>query len=93
MHYSRKDLLARIKKVAKTGCWEFQGPRDAYGFGRMYSGNKEFKAHKVFYETWNGELSPGNYLHHIRYKVHVDNLNQFIIFQVGRNKVIVIQAQ
>jgi hypothetical protein len=65
MHYSRKDLLARIKKVAKTGCWEFQGPRDAYGFGRMYSGNKEFKAHKVFYETWNGELSPGNYLHHI----------------------------
>lgn len=24
-----------------------------------------------------------------RYKVHVDNLNQFIIFQVERNKVIV----
>lgn len=66
MEYPRNELLKLIRKVPETGCWEFLGKRDAYGFGRMYSQNKEFKAHKVFYESWVGVLPEDRFLHHER---------------------------
>ena len=47
-----------------TECWQFTGSLDAYGYGRLYSGNKEVKAHRVFYEAFEGPLPDGKYLQH-----------------------------
>ncbi len=65
MEIPRQYLLKLVRKVDSTGCWEWLGPVDAYGFGRMYSGDREYKAHKVFYETRKGELPAAAYLHHL----------------------------
>jgi hypothetical protein len=40
-----------------TECWQFFGSLDAYGYGRLYSGNKEVKAHRAFYEAFEGRCS------------------------------------
>ena len=40
------------------------GPRDAYGYGRLHSGNKELKAYRVFYEVCEGPIPDGMFLQH-----------------------------
>jgi len=40
-----------------TECWQFFGSFDAYGYGRLYSGNKVVKAHRAFYEAFEGRCS------------------------------------
>ena len=47
MEFTVKQLLKQV--LPDTECWEFRGPRNADGYGRMYSGDKELKAHRVFY--------------------------------------------
>jgi len=59
-----KQLLSLIRVLPKTDCWEFRGARDAYGYGRIYSENKELKAHRYFYEQCESPLAPGAYLQH-----------------------------
>lgn len=59
-----KQLLTLIRVLPTTGCWEFMGSRDAYGYGRMYTGNKELKAHRYFYELCESPVPPGTYLQH-----------------------------
>jgi hypothetical protein len=48
----------------KTGCWEFTGSKDAYGYGRMFRHNKELKAHRFFYELCGSTVPRGAYLQH-----------------------------
>jgi hypothetical protein len=50
--------------LENTDCWQFTGSLDAYGYGRLYSGNKEVKAHRVFHEAFEGPLPDGKYLQH-----------------------------
>jgi hypothetical protein len=59
-----KQLLSLIRVLPKTDCWEFKGARDAYGYGRIYSENKELKAHRYFYEQCESPVAPGVYLQH-----------------------------
>lgn len=59
-----KQLLSLIRVLPKTDCWEFKGARDAYGYGRIYSENKELKAHRYFYEHCESPVAPGAYLQH-----------------------------
>ena len=47
-----------------TECWQFTGFLDAYGYGRLYSGNKEVKARQAFYDAFEGPLLDGKYLQH-----------------------------
>jgi len=47
-----------------TECWQFTGFLDAYGYGCPYSDNKEVKAHRAFYEAFEGPLPDGKYLQH-----------------------------
>ena len=50
--------------LENTDCWQFTGSLDAYGYDRLYSGNKEVKAHRVFHEAFEGPLPDGKYLQH-----------------------------
>jgi hypothetical protein len=62
MEFTVKQLLKQV--LPDTECWEFRGPRNADGYGRMYSGDKELKAHRVFYEACEGPIPDGMYLQH-----------------------------
>jgi hypothetical protein len=64
MEFTVKQLLNQVQVLPDTGCWEFTGTRDANGYGRMYSGNKELKAHRVFYEICEGPIPDGMFLQH-----------------------------
>ena len=54
-----------VKIHSDTDCWEFQGKLDKSGFGRIFADDKEYKAHRVFYEEWVETLSEFQYLHHL----------------------------
>jgi len=64
MEFTLKQLINQVQVLPDTECWEFRGIRDSYGYGRMYSGNKELKAHRVFYEACEGSIPDGMYLQH-----------------------------
>ena len=64
MEFTVKQLINQVQVLPDTGCWEFRGTRDSYGYGRMYSDNKELKAHRVFYEICEGPIPDGMYLQH-----------------------------
>ena len=64
MAFTMKQLISLVQVLPDTGCWEFRGTRDSYGYGRMYSGDKELKAHRVFYEACEGPVPAGMYLQH-----------------------------
>src|ERR1017187_10219855 len=64
MEFTVKQLLNQVLVLPDTECWEFRGPRNADGYGRMYSGNKELKAHRVFYEACEGPVPAGMFLQH-----------------------------
>jgi len=64
MEFTVKQLLSQVRVLPDTDCWEFRGNRSADGYGRMYSDNKELKAHRVFYEICEGPIPDGMYLQH-----------------------------
>jgi hypothetical protein len=64
MEFTVKQLLNQVQVLPDTNCWEFRGNRSADGYGRMYSDNKELKAHRVFYEICEGPIPDGMYLQH-----------------------------
>ena len=64
MAFTLKQLINSVQVLSVTECWEFRGTRDSYGYGRMYSGDKELKAHRVFYEACEGPVPAGMYLQH-----------------------------
>ena len=64
MAFTVKQLISLVQVLPDTECWEFRGPRNADGYGRMYSGNKELKAHRVFYEVCEGPVPAGMFLQH-----------------------------
>jgi hypothetical protein len=43
---------ALVKILLETSCWEFNGSRVKYGYGRMFADNAEVNAHRVFNEAW-----------------------------------------
>ena len=61
------DLVSRFwTKVHKSsGCWEWQGKRDRWGYGRINArGNKTIKAHRLSYVIHRSPIPQGlNVLH------------------------------
>jgi hypothetical protein len=56
--------LNLVQVLPDTVCWEFRGSRNADSDGRIYSGNKELKADRVFYEVCEGQIPEGMFLRH-----------------------------
>lgn len=52
--------------VTEFGCWEWNGPRDRAGYGKIkYRGLKQM-AHRFAYESWVGPIPPGLIVRHRR---------------------------
>ena len=64
MEFTVKQLLNQVQVLPDTDCWEFRGNRNADGYGRMYSDNKELKAHRVFDKVCEGPIPAGMFLQH-----------------------------
>lgn len=64
-------LSARLEPSA-SGCWEWQGQRDRFGYGLIYQGPKgalrTFLTHRLAYELWVGPIPAGLVICH-----HCDN--------------------
>lgn len=50
----RQKFMRRVL-VAASGCWLWQGPRDAKGYGHYSIGRRSYRAHRVAYEMFKGE--------------------------------------
>ncbi len=62
--YARRfEMFSQIQVIPQTGCWEFQGSTDRGGYGRLFVGGKERKAHDVFFEEWVGPVPPDQFLY------------------------------
>lgn len=49
-------LERRLRKDDKTGCWEFQGQRSIEGYGKIKVDNKNWRAHRLAYLLFVGEI-------------------------------------
>ncbi len=56
MELTQETLRARVRLHPKTGCWEYCGPCDANGYGRVFIAGKERKAPRVYFEVFVGPL-------------------------------------
>lgn len=50
--------------VTDSGCWEWQGSLDAYGYGSISIGGRASKAHRLSYKTWVGHIPEGHVVRH-----------------------------
>ncbi len=55
-------------KITESGCWEWTRGRFSNGYGRLYTGGKGFKTHRISFEYFVRPLVPGEYVCH-----HCDN--------------------
>ena len=54
-----------LMSVQKTeSCWLWSAGRDKNGYGRVTCGRRARKAHRVSYELFVGEISPGSLVRH-----------------------------
>src|ERR1700741_4069772 len=64
MELTRERLRALIRVASPTGCWEYTGAHDAFGYGRVFLEGKERKAQRVCYEAFIGPIPKGGRLRH-----------------------------
>lgn len=51
-----QTLEQRLDKT--SGCWEWQGALDAYGYGQSRFNGKNWRVHRLFYTLLNGPIPP-----------------------------------
>lgn len=61
---SAKELFDDKCLVLPSGCWEWQGNLDRYGYGIFKLGNKSYKAHRYSYELYNGSFEQSFHVLH-----------------------------
>ncbi len=49
----------------ETGCWEWQGYKNALGYGHVRMDNQRLYAHVLMYKTMVGEIPSGMYMDHL----------------------------
>ena len=48
----------------ETGCWEWEGRLNRYGYGAVHRGGRSRLIHRVVYEDMYGEIPEGFVVHH-----------------------------
>lgn len=54
----KERLLSKCVK-SESGCWEYSGGKDPYGYGRFSLGSRRLGAHKVSYVLHKGDVPKG----------------------------------
>ncbi len=65
--YRRMSIGQRCQYLTKktSGCWEWLGKPDAYGYGTIRFNGKTWKAHRLTYTLIFGEIDKGKDLDHL----------------------------
>lgn len=50
--------------VTDTGCWEFKGPKNLDGYGRVRYKRRKTMAHRIAHEAWIGPIPDGLFIRH-----------------------------
>jgi len=59
----KKRLLSHVRKTA-NGCWECNLAKVGIGYAKMTISGKSFRAHRVAYELFKGEIPEGMFILH-----------------------------
>jgi hypothetical protein len=62
-----EKLMSRVE-VRDTGCWEWIGPTDTWGYGRISWDGRVFRTHRISYEIHKGPIAECKWVCH-----HCDN--------------------
>jgi len=65
-------LLARIEP-GPGGCWLWRLKTDRGGYGLAWINGRGYRAARLAYETWIGEIPPGHDIHHLCQHRHCVN--------------------
>lgn len=57
-------LQRRLKTNENTGCWEFQGARVKEGYGQIKFDGVNYRAHRLSYSLFVGEIPDGMHVLH-----------------------------
>ena len=60
MNFTPESLHSMVRVSPHTGCWEFMGPKDSHGYGRLFISGKECKAQRVAYELLRWPITTQN---------------------------------
>lgn len=74
-----KRFMDKIEENLLSGCWEWQSNRDMQGYGRFCFNGEKWRAHRMSYKIFKGELIEGLVIDHLcRNKrcVNPDHLEQ-----------------
>lgn len=84
-----EDIFRWVKLASATMCWVWAGTRDAAGYGKIKIGGRMFRAHRVSYQLFKGEIGDYDVLHkcdnpscinpeHLSLGTHGDNMRDMI---------------
>lgn len=59
----KKLIKARVK-ITASGCWEWQGARNAGGYGQHRVGEKIWTVHRLTFTLWKGPIKRGQVIRH-----------------------------
>ncbi len=57
-------LFRKRKIIEATGCWEFDGARTVYGYGKLRVEKQYYDAHRLSYTLFVGEIPEGMFVCH-----------------------------
>jgi hypothetical protein len=57
------EIISKFKRIESSGCWEWQGYINNYGYGAFQHNGKHYMAHRYMYEKYIGEIGSLNVLH------------------------------
>lgn len=60
-----EKFLSRIRVDKETGCWNFTCVNPRHGYGIFNCGSSIFRAHRVSFKIFNGELIQGLVIDHM----------------------------
>ena len=61
----RVKILARYTPVPESGCWIWDLSLNSCGYGVLYVGDKQIRAHRYFYEHLRGQIPEGFVIDHL----------------------------
>ena len=56
--HTRESLLEKVE-IKTSGCWEWKGAKRHFGHGDAQYHGKNYKAHRLFWELFKGEIPKG----------------------------------
>ena len=59
-----KERLLSRRVITQSGCWEFTGSRNKYGYGRMFDGKESQGVHRISYALFVGPIGDKFVCHH-----------------------------